>query len=198
MNYVRELVGPTVEPTTLAEARLWCRVDDDDETQDAMLLLLIAAAREKAEEITGRGFASRRLEYRMDAFPTDGSAIELPFPPLRSVEYITYATSNGDVTLSGSPQAFDVDTGSTPGRIAPLNGGGWPSASDQIASVRIGYTCGYAKVTAMPKALRIYMQARVATIYEHREQLVMNNIVEIPRDFCEGMLDGLRVKTGFV
>lgn len=196
IGYVRELVGPTVEPVTLEEARLWCR--DPAVEDDAMLLLLIQEAREHAEEITGRAFAQRQLELRLDEFPASGAAIELPFPPLVSVQYLTYATDDGDVSLGGSPDAFLVDTGAVPGRIQTLDGTAWPTSKAQIGAIRVGYTSGYANTNAIPKAVRIYMQARISTLFEQREQIAMGmNITPLPRDFAEGLLDGLRAKRMF-
>jgi len=198
IRYVRMVTAPAVEPVTIDEARLWCRIDADDATQDAMLQLLIIAMREHAEAITGRAFASRTLEFVMDAFPPDDEPIELPYPPLASVSYITYVDASGaDQTMGGSPDAFLVDTASYPGRLTPLFAGTWPAIRDQIGAVRIGYVAGYATTNLIPKALRVWMQARIATIFENREHLVMNNMVEIPRDFADGLLDSLRVRVMF-
>jgi len=198
VNYVRQLTAPATEPVTLAEARLWCRIDADDMTQDAMLLLIITAVRERAEEITGRAFMPRTLEYRLDAFPDDGAPIELPFPPLQSVQYLTYGTDDGDVVETGSPQGFLVDVGSYPGRVAPLAGTTtWPTAQSSIAVIRIGYTAGYPTITQIPKSVRLWMQARISTIFEFREQMFQGNIIQVPRDFVDGMLDVLRVRRFF-
>ena len=198
IRHVRVVTPPTVEPVTVQECRDWCRIDSDDTTQDAMIQLIIIAMREHAEGLTGRAFAPKTLELIMDAFPPNDMVIELPYPPLASVSYITYVDGGvADQTLSGSPDAFLVDIGSAPGRIAPLYGGQWPATREQIGAVRIGYVAGYATTNLVPKAFRIWMQARIATLFEHREQLVMQNVVEIPNAFADGLLDILRVRTGF-
>lgn len=198
-RYVRTVTPPTIEPVTLAEARLWLRIDSDDTTQDAMIQLLIIAMREHAEALTGRSFATKTLELVMDEFPLDDEVLELPYPPLQSLSYVTYADASGvDQTLAGSPQDFIVDTAAYPGRVTPPYSGNWPAAQARIGAVRIGYVAGYATTNLVPKAFRIWMQARIATIFENREQLVMGNVVEIPRDFADGLLDSLRVRTGFV
>lgn len=198
MNYVRDVAQPLVEPVTLSEARLWMRIDDDDATQDAMVQLVIIAAREQAEKITGRSFARRQKELTIDEFPSD-EVIELPYPPLISVDYVTYRDQSGvDQTLSGSPDAFLVDANAYPGRLAPLYGTSWPATQESIGAIRIGYTCGYAAPKDVPKLVRLYMQAFIATFYENREQLKMSNVDEMPRDWCAGLLDNLRVRTGFV
>ncbi len=196
ISRVRVVTEPEVEPVTLAEAKLWCRVDDDDTSQDAMLLLLIKAVRERAEELTGRAFAQRTLELRLDAFP-DG-VIELPFPPLQSVTSISHIDSSGALQTSGSPTDFQEDLTSEPGRVAPLTGTAWPSTQEVLNAVRVRYVAGYATVNAIPKLARLWMQARISTFYEHREQLVVGGqLTSLPRDFVDGLLDGLRVTKNF-
>jgi uncharacterized phiE125 gp8 family phage protein len=197
---VKQLTAPTTEPVTLAEAKLWCRIEDDDTSQDAMVLLLITAARERAEQITARAFARRTFELRMDAFPADDAPIYLPLPPLVSVSYLAYATTDGDVSVAGSPQTWHTDLGgdSLPGRIAPLYGASWPSAITQPGSVRIGYTAGYVTSSQIPRLVRLWMQARVSTMYEFRETIVTGTIVnDFPRDYVDGLLDHYRARTFF-
>lgn len=196
---VKQLTVPTTEPVTLAEAKLWCRIEDDDTAQDAMVLLLITAARERAEEITARAFARRTFELRLDAFPADDSPIWLPYPPLVSVEYLTYGTSDGDVSVSGSPQAWHADLGgdSLPGRLAPLYGASWPSALEQPGSVRIGYTAGYVTSSAIPRKVRLWMQSRISTWFEFREHIIAGTLNELPRDFVDGLLDHQRARVFF-
>ena len=197
MNNVVVVTAPSFEPVTLAEAKLWCRVDDDDRSQDAVLQMLIIAMREYAEHLTGRAFASRTLELRLDAFPD--AEIELPQAPLNSVTSIEYVNDDGLQNLNGSPTAFQVDTGSIPGRIAPLVGSSWPSSSgDALAAVRIRYVAGYPNPNAIPKLVRLWMQARISTLFENREQIITEGQVQkLPRDFVDGLLDGLKVDFGF-
>ncbi len=204
--YIKVLEAPSAEPVSLAEAKAWCRVEDTN--SDDIIGLLIQAARERAEEITGRAFVRRRLELRLDAFPENGEAIALPFPPVISVEYVAYLDTGGALqTLSGSPSQWYEDFGSEPGRIQPLLGQDWPSAAELSSAVRIGYTCGYAPVgspedaaalrAGVPALVKSWMHARLATMYENREQLVVGNVVSMPRDFVDGLLDGLRATKMF-
>lgn len=195
---VREVTAPTVEPVTLTEARLWCRIDADDTTQDAVLLLLVRAARERAEHITGRKFARRQLELRLDAFPADDAPIVLPYPPLYTLDSITYATGGADVAIEGSPQGWTLDVGGdqNPARVSPLVS--WPSTDEQVAAVRVRYTVGYASASLMPASLRLWIQARISTWYEQREHLALDGKAsELPRDFVDGLLDGYRARSMF-
>lgn len=202
--YVRVLEAPAAEPITLTQAKLWCKVDQTAE--DALLELLIQAVRERAEEITGRAFVQRRMELRLDKFPAD-PVIELPFAPLISVEYVKYIDAAGTLqTLEGSPTNWIEDAGSEPGRIQPLHGTSWPNTQDVIAAVRIGFQCGYAPAAGsptdyasnIPARAKQWMQARLASFYENREHIVVGKVVnQPPRDFVDGLLDGLIVHKRF-
>lgn len=191
---VRVVQYPTTEIVTLEEAKAWARVTISED--DALISTLIRAMREYAESITGRAFTSRQLELRMDAFPE--GAIELPYAPLVSVDYITYVDGDGEHTLSGSPSQYQVDTASEPGRVWTLDGSSWPGTKgDTLDAVRIGFTCGYQSMQAVPVKARLWMQARLATYYEYREQLLADNGRSLPRDFVDGLLDDLIVRRRF-
>lgn len=206
---LRELARPATEPVTLAEAKLWCRIEDDATDQDAVILLLIGAARERAEAITGRAFARRAFELRLDDFPensawteklraagsTGVTPVEIPRPPLVSIDSVTYATASGDAAWVGSPQMWDVDTGgdSNPARLVPVGGGSWPSVEVRPGAVRIRFTAGYVTSSQMPQRARLWMQARISSWFEQRETIVVGKSVsDVPRDFIDGLLDELR------
>lgn len=196
---VRSLTEPAIEPVTLTEAKLWCRVEDDDTSQDAMMLLLIRAARERAEQITAMAFARRTFELRGDAFPEDDGAIWLPYPPIVSVQYVTYGTDDGDVALTGSPENWSLDVGGAeiPARLSPLYGSSWPSGIAQAGTIRIGYTAGHLTASTMPATVRLWMQARISTWNEFREQIAAGSVNALPRDFVDGLLDHYRARTFF-
>ncbi len=189
---MRVVTPPAFEPVTLTEAKLWCRVDDDATDEHATLLLLIAAMRERAEDLTGRAYVQRTLELWLDRFPDDG-VIELPFTPVQSVTSVTYVDGDGaSQVLSGSPEEWQEDLNSDPALICPLYGESWPATRQVLGAVKVRYVAGYATVNAVPKALRLWIQANIATLFENREQLVQQGVVSIPRDLAIGLLDGLR------
>lgn len=205
---LRVLEAPPYEPVSRALAKSWCNIDADLTDQDSIIDLLIAAARERAEDITGRAFVQRSLELVMDDLPDGDGIIELPAAPLISVSYVRYLDASGEEQeLSGSPDAFLVDTRGVPGRISPLQGTSWPGTNGTPSNVRIGYVAGYAPAGSpddeeayqlpMPALLRTWMHARISTFYEMREQLMAGaNLNELPRDYVDGLLDGLTVRYG--
>lgn len=205
--YVRVLEAPPAEPVTLAQAKEWCRVDADDTSQDNILNLVIQGARERAEFLTGYALVRRRLELRLDRFPCDlPYVIELPYPPVASVEYIDYRDLNGALqTLTGSPSNWTEDLGSEPARIQPLPDTYWPDTKIMVGAVHVGYTAGYAPGTGsptdyaanIPAAIKMWMNARICTYYDRRDQLDLNNVATLPRDFVDGLLDNHRARLGF-
>lgn len=191
---------PTVEPVTVAEACAWCRIDAAEQAANTSVLqLLIKAMREKAENITGRAFVQRLLQLNLDGWPESGG-FELPQPPLVEVQSVKYTDEDNTLqTLSAS--LYTVDAQSEPGRIVPAwNAAPWPNAIAVPNSVRVLYVAGYPSYGSpstddytinIPASLKLWMHARLATLYENREQLIQNNQVQIPRDFADGILDDL-------
>ena len=68
--------------------------------------------------------------------------------------------------------------------------------------MRVQYRAGYRPTGSptdltdnsyLPGQLRIWMQARISTLYDQREQLIVGDraMSEIPRDYVDGLLDSL-------
>lgn len=197
---VRVITAPTIEPLTLAEAKLHLREDLSE--QDALITALIVAAREYAELYTGRAFITQTLELSLPAFPA--CEIEIPRPPLQEIEYIKYTDTDGaEQTLNDA--LYQVDPYAEPGVVKPAYGEVWPSTrSDEYNAVRIRYVAGYAPLgspptdapaSGVPELVKQWMRVRIAQLYEHREAVVTGTIVApIPKDFVDGLLTPLRIR----
>lgn len=178
---------PAIEPVTLAEARLFCRVDGTGE--DALLASLIAAARQDAETQLQRSLITQGWRLVLDAFPA--RAIELERGTVLSVTSITYADMSG-TTQTMAPADYATDLSGCPGRITPGYGKTWPSALPQIAAVNIDYTAGFGPAAAdVPEGIKRWIKMRVATVYAHREEVA--NAGSTPHFFVAGLLDPWRV-----
>jgi uncharacterized phiE125 gp8 family phage protein len=188
MGAVTVSVEPTVEPITLAEAKLQLRVDDDITSDDGLISALITAARQKVEIETRRALVTQTQVLKLDQFPSgENPVIELPNPPLQSVSAVQYVDQNGDTqTLAASE--YIVDTVSEPARITPAYNTFWPLTRAQINAVTVTFVCGYASGSGsptdyaanVPQALKAAIKLLVGHWYENREAVAAANLKPLP------------------
>lgn len=206
---IRTLTNPPYEPVSRAQAKLWCRVDSDITDQDPVIDMLIKGVREYAENLTGRVFVQRTMQLVLPStqwISIDGArrnGFEIPFPPLISVESITYIDTDGNTqTLAASN--YNVHTWRNPGLVIEDWDVTWPNYRREPDAWRINFTNGYAPGSppdetgyqdGLPASLKLWMQARLSTLYENRDQIIMANMMQIPRDFADGLLDSLIIGT---
>jgi uncharacterized phiE125 gp8 family phage protein len=199
------ITPPAAEPVTLAQAKLYLRVDFDDD--DTLITALITAAREYCEKYTGRAFFNQAWVRTLDFFPLYGRVeasrnpserntwpygtwywnkvtIQLPFPRTVSVTSITYLDNDANQqTLPSS--SYNVDTTCTPARIAPAQGVMWPIVSNYIpGSVKITFVAGsYGDGTTTnicPQSICQAMLLLIGHWYQHREATSELSLKSIP------------------
>ncbi|GAA0566699.1 head-tail connector protein [Rhizomicrobium electricum] len=155
------LTPPAAEPVTLAEAKAHLKIDTSDE--DALVATLITAARARAEWHTGRAFVTQRWRLRLDAWPQQG-VIELPLPPLVSVEEVA-VTDAGGIRSVLDPAAYRVDAASAPGRVIVTVR---PPSLRARDGLEVAFTAGYGDASAVPVAIQQAILEVVADLYTHR------------------------------
>lgn len=139
---------PTLEPISLTEAKLHCKVDHT--ADDALFPTYIQAAREYGEGATFRAFCRQTFDFKLDEFPYDGGALVLPKAPVRSITSITYLdTAGASQTWSSSLYLTDLPSGpkAQRARITPAYGESYPSTRDVINAVTVRFVAGYAGAT---------------------------------------------------
>jgi uncharacterized phiE125 gp8 family phage protein len=190
---LRLVTEPGVEPVTLEEAKLHLRVDVDDD--DDLITALIVAARQMVENILRRALVSQSWELNLDAFP-GVDTVEVPLPPLQSVEALTYTDASG-VSHTLSAAAYSVDTYSTPGRVRLNDGYAWPG--DTLAAVngvQIAFTAGFGDAgTDVPQAIRQALLLMVGHLYENREAVTDTRVLQTTPLALEYLLWPYRVLT---
>jgi uncharacterized phiE125 gp8 family phage protein len=160
---LQQLIPPTVEPLSLAEAKLHLRATQA--TEDSLISLLVAAARARAEIVTRRQIVAARWKLVLDAFPgptligvpagvtfsLPAHAIVMPIAPLLQVVSIQYLDMAGTLqTMPSSDYTVDV---TEPARITPVFGKIWPVTLPQIGAVTVTFDAGHAApLTANPAA----------------------------------------------
>jgi uncharacterized phiE125 gp8 family phage protein len=129
---------PSLEPVTLAEAKVHLKVDTAGD--DALIATLITAARARAEWHTGRAFVTQSWILWLDCWP-EGGIVDVPLPPLQSVSAVTaYARDGTPSTIDSSLTV--VDTASAPGRIA-FAGFAPPMELRTLNAIAVAFTAGY-------------------------------------------------------
>jgi uncharacterized phiE125 gp8 family phage protein len=171
---------PAERMVTLDEAKAHLRVDHDDD--DALIEAYILAAEQRIDGprgICGRCFQPQKLRV---AFHSFGECIELPFPPLISVDSITYLDSNGDEqTFAETGNWRVIGVGSEQGAsIVPLYGVEWPSllATADPDLVRVTFNAGYIATSSpennkVPETVRAAVKLIVSDWYEFRSSTVI-------------------------
>jgi uncharacterized phiE125 gp8 family phage protein len=181
---ISRLVAPTEEPVTLAEAKLHLRVEHDAE--DMLITSLIVTARQAAESRTGRALISQQWRLTRSHFE---DCIDLPYPPLITIDAITYLDSDGTrQTLASSEYQAIIDT--LIGRVQPAYGLSWPVVREMPGSIRVDFTAGYGtSASSVPQAIKSWMLMAIATWYAQREASTEKTLTELPRGFWHGLLD---------
>lgn len=171
---VKVITEPTLEPVTLTEAKLHCRVDHN--TEDLLISSLITAARQYCERVQGRAYITQTLEVTMDDYPAS-DIVKLPRPPLQSVTSIKYTDEDGtESTMSAS--SYIVDDDSLPGRISLKSGYSWPSTVlQEIGGFKIRYVAGYGSAaSSVPQYIKQAILLLVAHWYMNRETVMVGSV----------------------
>jgi uncharacterized phiE125 gp8 family phage protein len=176
--------APAVEPVTLAEAKVQCKVDTSDD--DAYISSLITMAREYVENTLDISLISQTWEARYDCFPM--WEIILPRPPMASgtVTVIYRDEAGQSQTITSAASAFQTDHYATPGRIYPNYEGVWPAVRGDENSVTVRWSAGYgASGASCPAVTKGLIMLLVAHFYEHRQPVVagFSQVVEVPQTF---------------
>ncbi|WP_084253469.1 head-tail connector protein [Sphingomonas pituitosa] len=123
---------PIVEPVTVEQVRLHCKIEEDEE--DALIAQKIRAAREWVEDYTDRIVAQRTLVQHFRGW---AGALALNSRPVVSIDSVTYDGTEGPAALARG--AFTTSRDLL--RIHP-DGSGWPQLRAG-GGVTVAYTAGY-------------------------------------------------------
>lgn len=191
---------PGSEPLSTAEAKTHLRVDTSDE--DTYIDALVTAARRHVEHVTRRALVTQTLQMTLDHFPGvahgildlrmhpeqligrgEDWVIRLPRGPVQSVSSITYLDDAGaEQTLLASK--YRVDVSGQVARITPAYSEVWPTTRPVTSAVTIEFIAGYGGASDVPGDLKHALLVLVATMYEHREAVVMGGSPQhVPRAF---------------
>lgn len=205
ISHLEVITAPAFYPVTLSEAKRWLRIDDSDTNHDADVTMLIAAMTAYAENRTLRSFVPRTYRLNLDSWLYEcgpyGMRIPLHYPPLIVVDSVTYLDTSG-ARLALDTALYDVYTTTEPAYLMQAYASLWPTARMWPSSIQVTYRAGYtaspaseADIQAMiPANLKLWMQTRIATLFENREQVIVGTIVTpMTHSYVDGLIDDLVV-----
>ena len=184
------ITAPSLEPMTLAEAKLHLRVDGTDE--DDLITALIVAARRRAEHLLTRALITQTWELTLDEFPA--ADIQLLKPGVLSIVSVKYLDSAGvEQTVDSADYALDAAT--IPGWVLLASGASWPTTYDGANAVRVRFTCGYGPAASdVPADVVAWCKLQVGALYRNREGVAAGqSVAELPGRFFDALLDAERV-----
>lgn len=211
---IRIVEYPTVEPITLADLRTHLGIEPYEvdssggaatHPHDTMIMAMLGAAREWAENFTGRAIALKTYELALDEFPAS-EEIELPHPPVVSVESVIYTDSNLDpITIDAANYVLDQHQ-ETAGYVKAALTYDWPTPAAVINAVKIRYRAGYQipepdssvedDADPLPYAIKAALLLMVGHLYANREAVADKQMFEVPFA-ADALLRPLRVRLGF-
>lgn len=179
----------TADPVTLLEAKAHLNVLSD--IDDNLIKFLISVATEQAEEITNRQLMRATYEMTMEILP---DRFEIKKPPLHAVEKIEYIPDGLSSYVLLDPSVYMVDTTVEPGVVIRRNDATYPAISWMVNAVRVTFTAGYADAASVPKSIKQWMLIRIATLFVHREEIVIGvSVAPIKNDYNDYLISKYRV-----
>lgn len=173
---------PAVDPVSLADAKVQCRVDA--ETDDAYIAGLVRMATNTVEDLLEISLIHQEWQASYDLFPI--WAIILPRMPMRSGEItVTYRVGDGTTrTLTSTANDFQVDYNVLPGRIYPKWATSWPAVRGDENSVVVRYKTGYgADGSTVPPQAKHLILMLVAHLYDSRQPVTSGTATTVPYTF---------------
>lgn len=161
----------TEEPVSVADAKLWLKVDTTETVDDDVVSSLILTARTKIEERDARSFIKNTFDAFLDCTPRE-QEIRLPRAPLVSVTSVT-GFSNLDLTDTGgtamSTSGYYVDTASEPGRVVLTGASAWPTSTRRANALIVRFIAGESSGSSgVQDRAKTEIKQLVAKLYEHR------------------------------
>lgn len=209
---------PAVEPVSIDEAKLHLRVTHDDEDTLIATLISAARLHAEnycrrafvtqkwdlyLDAFPRQNFYGVLPGYApLDQFiPTvlqaqrgysirfRGGKIELPFPPLASVDSLKYLDKTGAL-VTMDPSLYTVDGISEPAVLTPAPDQYWPDTQNILNAVHIAYTVGYGDAQAVPAGIKAWMLLRIGALYENREEVIVGTRITVADlSFVDRLLD---------
>lgn len=169
------LTPPATEPVSLAEAKIFLRLDQDHE--DTLLATLITAARLMVEAASGRMLIEQGWRIVLDRWPQH-SEIRLPLSPVLSIAAARVYDALG-AARPVAPDSLALDIQADPPLIRVT--GEVPEIGRDRGAIEIDLRVGYgASASQVPALLRQAVLMLAARWFEQRGDVVGRDAAALP------------------
>ena len=112
--------------------------------------------------------------------PNSTGVIDIPLPPVRSVDSVKYLDFAGTLQTI-DPSTYNVSLQGVSSRVQPQYSKVWPIARPTIDSVQIAFTSGHSLTAAgIPENVKVAIMMMVSGFYENREHITDGSMVPVP------------------
>lgn len=171
------LTPPAAEAVTLAEAKLYLRIDAADE--DELVRTLVSAARLLIEAASGRLLIHQTWRLVLDGWPANGTA-RLPLAPVSQIVAARVFNAQGVPTIVAA-SALSLETGADPPAIWVQAAVAGPGRA--MAGIEIDVLAGFGDApAAVPEPFRQAILMMVARWYEQRGDAGQRGDASLPTD----------------
>lgn len=199
----------TLEPVTLVEAKAHARIEypDDDSIVAGLIVAARRYAENALREAllsqqwilyldsfpSAGGYYNRAIReiwpsmgglpsglgFYPGMIPNSTGVIDIPLPPLISIDSVKYYDFNG-VLQTVNPSTYNVSLG-VQGRIQTQYSQVWPISRPTIDCVQVTFTAGYGPTAAaIPDNIKAAMKMYIAHLYENREAVQQGQFMVVP------------------
>jgi uncharacterized phiE125 gp8 family phage protein len=170
------LVAPPLdEPVSLAEAKLYLRIDGDDE--DDLVTTLVNAARLLVEAASGRQLIAQTWRLTLERWPL--GPVRLPLSPVLSVAGARLRGADGQAAAIAGVSGV-VIPGSDPPMV--LLAAAPTPAPPPGSRIEIDVVAGFGAAADVPAPLRQAILALTARWFEHRGDQTAGPDAALPSD----------------
>lgn len=143
-NRVKLTTPASTEPVSLGRVKRALGLNDVRD-HDTTLQEVIKSASNAVSSDLGRALCTTTYTLYLDTWP--GRQIQLPYPPLISVEHIKYYGDTTETLDTFSSSSYTVSTGGDPGIVWLNEDADWPELMDRPTPIEIKFKAGYGEDT---------------------------------------------------
>lgn len=154
--------APASEPVTLAEAKLYLRVDGSGD--DALISDLIVAARMDAEQWMRRSLVTQG--WKLTVANSSEESLSLPMGPVQAVSQVVARAQDGTARTLAS-NLYRLEQGVLVLCMMPTE-----------ATIEVSYNAGYGHAGQVPRPIKLGLLSHIAALYDNRGEAGTGSMAE--------------------